>query len=851
MNDSAVKALQRLFETHRIVFWYDEEERLFDAFEGLDLPGVEKLVLENNEFGAKVKVLVEKPEAKFLLYRRGPKPPDAENWLLDLLVAGAEFRTDEASLVLSELGLGEPFRPLVKRAAAFFRDARRLSALKAALGDRAEETESSVAIKAMALCAKVPNPGAARLDHVLRAALRDEARDGGPAKNGPLAQMEACGVLPEFWKALRTAFGYVAGEPGLFDFSLQLFGDAYWQPFSDPDHPQKLFPAARSFLLDWAGDAREAAAFGALANRCASSLEIWADLSTRPLDQLLSVDCFEAVDERILALLADGVEAGTLRRDEVERAVAARRPTPWFDAHADEYEAFEAASAFLSELSTANFAAADARAFFDAYAKDWFRLDRHYRHFTAKARRATEGGSDRLGALTALVDGKYANHCVLPMNTAFQGALDAAAAAGGRAWPPSGAPERQRDFWTNHVAGGPLSGIRLAVIVSDALRYEVAEEIARRLSTENRYVVEIGSMVGELPSYTQLGMAALLPHGGLSILDGPTAAVASDGKSTQGFENRRQLLGAAGGAAAKAEEILTMNKAELLEFEHSARVLFVYHDTIDARGHNAPSEGQTFEAAENAVETIVKIVKKMAGPNHVGNFFIVTDHGFLYQEEPLPDANLVSLPSGLPEGTKTDRRFVLGRNLPPETSGTMKFTARQLGLEGDMEAIVPKASGRFRIQGQGGRYAHGGASLQEIVVPLVTVKRRRGDEVEPVGVQRLQQGSAVVTTSQFVVQIYQVEPVGGKTAPRTVRVSLWSADGARMYSNREEFTFDSASGQAADRIHRFTLALGHEADGAQDADAFLLVEEKIPGSSQWKTLEKVPYKIRCAFQRDF
>lgn len=851
MNDSAVKSLQRLFEAHRIVFWYDEEERFFDAFEGLDLPGVEKFVLDNNEFGAKVKVLVEKPEAKFLLYRRGPKPPDTENWLLDLLVAGAEFRTDEASLILSELGLGEPFRPLVKRTAAWFRDARRRGSLKALLAEPAEETEGSVALKMMALCAKVPNPGAARLDHVLRALLREEARDGGPAKGGPLAQMEGFGLADEFWKALRVAFGYFAETPGVFDFALRLFGDAYWAQIAETGHSQQLLPAARSFLLDWVGDSREAAAFGTLARRCASSLNIWTDLSTRPLGQLLSLDCFEAVDERILTLLAEGVEAGTLRRDEVERAVALRRSTPWFAAHADEYEALEAASGFLSELSTANFAVADAAAFFAAYARDWYRIDQLYRVYVVKARRATEGGSDRLSALTDFVDGKYANHCVLPMNTAFQGALDSAAAAGGRVWPPPGAPERQRDFWANHVAGGPLSGIRLAVIVSDALRYEVAEEIARRLSTENRYVVEIGSMVGELPSYTQLGMAALLPHGGLSIQDGPTAAVASDGKSTQGFENRRQLLVAAGGAAAKAEDILAMNKAELLEFEHSARVLFVYHDTIDAMGHNAPSEGQTFEAAEHTVETIVKIVKKMAGPNHVGNFFIVTDHGFLYQEEPLPDATLVPLPSGLPEGAKTDRRFILGRNLQPETSATMKFTARQLGLEGDMEAIVPKASGRFRIQGPGGRYAHGGASLQEIVVPLVTVKRRRSDEVEPVAVQRLPQGSAVVTTSQFVVQMYQVEPVGGKTVPRTLRMALWSADGGTMYSNREEFTFDSPSEQAADRIHNFRLTLGHGADGAQNADAVLLVEEKIPGSSQWRTAEKVPYKIRRAFERDF
>ena len=852
MNDSTLQSLQRLFVNHRIVFWYDEEDRLLNAFEGVNLPDVERLVLDNNEFGVKVKVLVEKPDAKFLIYKRGPKPADAENWLLDLLVAGAEFKTDEASLVLSELGLGEAFRPLVRRAAAFFRDAHRRGALKALLAPPAEETEGSVALKAMALCAKVQNPGAARLDHVVRAVLRDEAREGGPTRNGPLAQMEACGLTEDFWTALRRAFGYFAEPPGVFDFALKLFSDAYWAEIGDPNHPQQLLPAARSFLQDWADDSRESESFAELSRRCSSSLDFVVDLGTRPLGQLLHMDWFEAADERILALLAEAVELGSLRRDEVERAVSTRRRMHWFPAHADEYEALDAASAFLSELAVANFAAPDAAAFFRLYANEWYRLDQWYRTFTVKAKRATEGGSDRLRSLVALVDGRYANHCVLPMNTAFQSALDAAAGdPGSRIWPPPCDLERTRDFWSKRVGGGPLAQTRLVVIVSDALRYEVAEEIRRRLDAENRYNVEIEPLVGELPSYTQLGMAAILPHGEMSVLDVKAATIASDGKSTAGLDARKAMLEAVGGTAVKLSDVQPMNKQELLQLEHSCRVIYVFHDEIDAAGDKPASETQVFDAAERTVDTIVKIVKKMAGPNHVLNFFIVSDHGFLYQEQPVPDASLVSLPDGIPQEAHTGRRFALARRLPAETPATMKFLASGLGLAGETEVLVPKASGRFRIQGPGGRYAHGGATLQEVVVPLVTVKRRRSEEVEPVPVQRLQDGRAVVTTAQFVVRFFQTVPVGGKKKPRTLRVALWSADGNTMYSNREEFTFESTSEQTDDRIHKFKLTLGHEADAVQNADAVLKVEEKIPNSSQWRILESVPYKIMRAFERDF
>ena len=67
MNDRIAQALTKLFERHRIVFWYDAKQELRDDFEVLQLPGIEKLELTNNEFGVKHRLLREEPEQKFLL----------------------------------------------------------------------------------------------------------------------------------------------------------------------------------------------------------------------------------------------------------------------------------------------------------------------------------------------------------------------------------------------------------------------------------------------------------------------------------------------------------------------------------------------------------------------------------------------------------------------------------------------------------------------------------------------------------------------------------------------------------------------------------------------------------------
>src|SRR5690606_28412134 len=114
------RTLSHIFKRHRIVFWYDSKKELVDEFEALSLDGVEKIRLDNNQFAVKYRILREEPEGKFLLYHEGPRPVDLENWLLDVELAHGEFRADQVSLWLSELGLGLEFDGLVAEHAEFF-----------------------------------------------------------------------------------------------------------------------------------------------------------------------------------------------------------------------------------------------------------------------------------------------------------------------------------------------------------------------------------------------------------------------------------------------------------------------------------------------------------------------------------------------------------------------------------------------------------------------------------------------------------------------------------------------------------------------------------------------------------
>src|ERR1700720_2528088 len=71
---------------------------------------------------------------------------------------------------------------------------------------------------------------------------------------------------------------------------------------------------------------------------------------------------------------------------------------------------------------------------------------------------------------------------------------------------------------------------RAFVIISDAFRYEAAQELTAELNGKYRFGAVLSSQLGVLPSYTALGMASLLPHKSLEykgadvLVDGRTSA---------------------------------------------------------------------------------------------------------------------------------------------------------------------------------------------------------------------------------------------------------------------------------------------------------------------------------------
>lgn len=164
--------LARLFEKHRIVFWFDTDRELRNDFEQLNLAGVEKIDVVNNEFGIKHQILRERPCDKFLLYHEGPQSEDPlDNWLLDVQLASGEFRTDQASIYLGDLGLGPEFTDLIEAHLEFFKSTGRKEGLKNIL--RKKDSHGVIRMKMLAICTG-SDP---RLDVILETLLGELAVD--------------------------------------------------------------------------------------------------------------------------------------------------------------------------------------------------------------------------------------------------------------------------------------------------------------------------------------------------------------------------------------------------------------------------------------------------------------------------------------------------------------------------------------------------------------------------------------------------------------------------------------------------------------------------------------------------
>lgn len=819
--------LEREFANQRLVFWNDPEGEYTEDVRDMILDGVTVLLIDNNEYGAKHRILREDPDEKFLIYRGAAPTSDVSNWLLDLELAYGTFTADSVALLRQELGLGNvAVGDVLAHHRKFFRSAKRTQALKGLL--RPEDDPEQVQAK---MCAVLLGQNSHSLSDLTRTLLVENAADLSE-KYEALVSFD----LAEFyWDGVSQIYGYEAVSASIEDLVLWIFRQAVTGFGADSAQP------LRNLQLDfanWRNDRRSAKPLKDLAKRAAHDLDYAAQIEDAAIASLLDHDLFEETEQKIVSELARLVSERTASAREVSEVIKRRQSSLWFDEYQDFYQAIGAASELLSRLVTETFEVSSFDEGLQRYRDDWFQIDQLYRQFRLALRSTAD--SSVLEGVPKEVENYYVNKFLSALGDSWQRQVDQVGV-----W-RSLSLRSQSSFYRDHIR--PLVGTgnkKAVVIISDALRYEIADELGRRIRQEDRFDADLDAMLGVVPSYTQLGMASLLPHKTLGHSpEGDPVLV--DGQRSDGTANRNRILSAVDGHAIQAEDVLGMTSKELKQLYTQHRVFYIYHDRIDAKGDDVSTERQVFEAVEDALEELVKLVKKMASANAT-NIFVTADHGFLYQDSAVAESGYLSTPPHGDALLVKNRRYVMGRGLK-EDPAFKTFTPDSVGLESDLELQIPKSTRRLRLAGGGSRYVHGGAALQEIIVPVLAVNKKRKSDVRQANVQ-VQPETNRITTGQLVVKLHQSEPVTDKVRPRVLRAGLFVGDD--LISNQARIIFDEESADPRDRYRTATLFLDKNADAYNNRIAEFRLEEKIPNTSQWRVYQRVPYTLRRSFTTDF
>lgn len=259
---------------------------------------------------------------------------------------------------------------------------------------------------------------------------------------------------------------------------------------------------------------------------------------------------------------------------------------------------------------------------------------------------------------------------------------------------------------------------RVAYVLVDAMRYEMGAELARHL--DGAQDLTLRPAIAALPTITTVGMAALLPGASASFsLDDVQGRLAAciDGSSMPGLSERLKFLKARvpGMVDLPLGRLLGLSPGKLQSTVAEAALVLVRSQEIDALGENV-DELTARSAMESVIGNVARAIRKLAKAG-IESFVITADHGHQFSIRKDDDMKTDN-PGG--NTLELHRRCWIGHggSTPP---GTVRVSGSDLGYDTDLEFVFPTGLGVFKAGG-GLSFHHGSVSLQELVIPVLSLR---------------------------------------------------------------------------------------------------------------------------------
>jgi len=867
------------YENRKIVFWYDKDKTAWDQEKqapGEELEEIIKIleknnikfhILDNNYFETKKLLEIEDPESNYLIYCPEKERAHEDNWLFDIQLYSSRFENSRISDIKSEFEIdGHELDDFFTKYEKFFGNQKeRVQPLKKF--HQRDWRKKEFILGMLAVFSKTQ-----ALDFKL--IVRDTMlKSLNEAENPAWENISKFGLEGNFWELAEEDFGFSPKNPTLkkLFLSFLITHIKRYSGISLSGYDQYVNwkeNECQIFLKHWMDSSRDSKIFERYTREMLAEngrdLEksLQSELEKRDVKTYLEAEAVDTFDKvlihHILKSMSSSVDSTEEDFKDYLAWIDTRRTKHWFSEYENIYNALEYAVKlfrFAREYYE-NPKAIDTLEstqslyeLFKVYADTYYQIDYLYRKFYYYYDKEQE--KDILKkSLRPEVEKLYTNTLLRKLLSRWSRLIDSELAG---QWKIDLA-DSQMDFYKRYVNKilRKDDRSRVAVVISDALRYEAAVELSESLNKDTWGLAELSYMAGVLPSYTKLGMASLLPH---NSLEHRGKEIFVDGISSEGLERRNKILQSKceDSLALNYEDFMKHNREEARELVKGKRVFYIYHNKIDSTGDKQSSENGVFNAVEETVFEIKKLVKYLSDSISIANIIVTADHGFLYRREDMENVDKVDSllfdKSRIIDSTKrfilSDQKLAIDKSLDNIHSFDM---GSMLGQgNSSLFVYVPKADLRFKLQGGGLNFVHGGASPQEIIIPVLVYNHRRNDKtLERKGIKHGKINLSVIndrkkiTSSKFKVKIFQTEKVTDKMKPRTFRVSLWDIEGAqeKMISDEKTVIANNESEEPEERQYNVTLTLGNN---LENKTYYLrLIDED---SNEIKDIARIPFEL--------
>jgi len=404
----------------------------------------------------------------------------------------------------------------------------------------------------------------------------------------------------------------------------------------------------------------------------------------------------------------------------------------------------------------------------------WYLLDTHHRHLERRVENVdVRDDQESLQKLVALARRRYRAVGEALSERYLRSLQESSFQAPGF--------RRQIETYAAHVAPALREG-KTAYLLVDALRYEMARELAQSIPPDYEVTLELA--LGTVPTITPIGMAACLPGTEAGIRVVPVApgklALEIGGTGLKTREDRVRwlsehvTLASSGEPATVVETKLQMllgSSRKLLTDIKRADLILVTSQEIDE-----VAESDNVALARRIMDdTLVQLQRAIRKLADLGcsTIVVTSDHGHLFADE-LDTDTKIDAPGG--QTTFLDRRVWIGTGGATNAS-VLRTSLAALGVGEVFDVAVPWGFGGFKAAGGTSAYFHGGMSPQEMAIPVMVV-RSKVDATTPASDLRwdLKLGSRKITTRFVSVQVMGT-PAGlfAPILPR-VRVEIRAGD---------------------------------------------------------------------------